>query len=65
MTWSVAEDAIVEQAIGHGLVDGAVLYTDSMHLKANANRTVSTRRAAALVHALDDLTGYVSVPNGM
>jgi hypothetical protein len=25
------------QAIGHGLVDGLVLYTDSMHLKANAN----------------------------
>ncbi|HEX7636689.1 IS1182 family transposase [Labrys neptuniae] len=30
-------DAIVEQAIGHGLVDGKVLYTDSTHLKANAN----------------------------
>jgi len=38
---SVAQDifdAIVEQAIGHGLVDGTVLYTDSTHLKANANR---------------------------
>ena len=38
---SVAQDifdAIVEQAIGHGLVDGAVLYTDSTHLKANANK---------------------------
>ena len=31
-------DAIVEQAIGHGLVDGRVLYTDSTHLKANANK---------------------------
>jgi len=31
-------DAIVEQAIAHGLVDGAVLYTDSTHLKANANK---------------------------
>lgn len=31
-------DRIVEQAIGHGLVDGAVLYTDSTHLKANANK---------------------------
>lgn len=31
-------DAIVEQAIRHGLVDGAVLYTDSTHLKANANK---------------------------
>ncbi len=38
---SVAQDifdGIVEQAIGHGLVDGAVLYTDSTHLKANANK---------------------------
>lgn len=38
---SVAQDifdAIVEQAIGHGLVDGTVLYTDSTHLKANANK---------------------------
>jgi transposase len=38
---SVAQDifdAIVEQAIGHGLVDGHVLYTDSTHLKANANK---------------------------
>lgn len=38
---SVAQDifdAIVEQAIGHGLVEGTVLYTDSTHLKANANK---------------------------
>lgn len=38
---SVAQDifdAIVEQAMGHGLVDGRVLYTDSTHLKANANK---------------------------
>lgn len=38
---SVAQDIfdhIVEQAIGHGLVDGTVLYTDSTHLKANANK---------------------------
>ncbi|MFK3688645.1 transposase, partial [Agrobacterium tumefaciens] len=38
---SVAQDifdAIVEQAIKHGLVDGTVLYTDSTHLKANANK---------------------------
>ena len=38
---SVAQDifdGIVEQAIGHGLVDGTVLYTDSTHLKANANK---------------------------
>lgn len=31
-------DAIVEQAIKHGLVDGTVLYSDSTHLKANANK---------------------------
>jgi len=31
-------DEIVLQAIGHGLVDGTVLYTDSTHLKANANK---------------------------
>ncbi|MCJ8159028.1 IS1182 family transposase [Sphingomonas sp. LaA6.9] len=31
-------DRIVEQAIDHGLVDGRVLYTDSTHLKANANK---------------------------
>ena len=38
---SVAQDifdGIVEQAIKHGLVDGTVLYTDSTHLKANANK---------------------------
>lgn len=38
---SVAQDIfdhIVAQAIGHGLVDGTVLYTDSTHLKANANK---------------------------
>lgn len=31
-------DAIVEQAIAHGLVDGTVLCTDSTHLKASANK---------------------------
>ncbi|RUU49650.1 IS1182 family transposase [Mesorhizobium sp. M2C.T.Ca.TU.002.02.1.1] len=31
-------DRIVEQAIRIGLVDGTVLYTDSTHLKANANK---------------------------
>src|SRR5260221_10388945 len=38
---SVAQDifdAIVEQATRHGLVDGTVLYMDSTHLKANANK---------------------------
>lgn len=31
-------DGIVEQAMEHGLVGGQVLYTDSTHLKANANK---------------------------
>jgi transposase len=31
-------DEIVEQAIRYGLVEGKVLYTDSTHLKANANK---------------------------
>ena len=31
-------DRIVEQAIKRGLVDGTILYTDSTHLKANANK---------------------------
>lgn len=38
---SVAQDIfdeIVDQAISHGLVEGSVLYTDSTHLKASANK---------------------------
>lgn len=31
-------DRIVEQAIEHGLIGGKVFYTDSTHLKANANK---------------------------
>jgi transposase len=31
-------EAIVQQAMDHGLVGGAVLYSDSTHLKANANK---------------------------
>lgn len=31
-------DESVRQAIGHGLVGGDVLYTDSTHMKANANK---------------------------
>lgn len=31
-------DHVVEQAVHHGLVDGKVLYSDSTHLKANANK---------------------------
>lgn len=32
-------DEIVLQAMGRGMVDGRVLYTDSTHLKANANKS--------------------------
>ena len=31
-------DAIVEQAIDHGLIGGRVFYSDSTHLKASANK---------------------------
>lgn len=31
-------DKIVDQAMSHGLVEGRVIYTDSTHLKANANK---------------------------
>lgn len=31
-------DQIVEQAVSHKLVSGKILYTDSTHLKANANK---------------------------
>jgi transposase len=38
-------DTIVEQAIAQGLVGGDVLYTDSTHLKANANKHRFERQA--------------------
>lgn len=40
-------DSIVWQAIEKGLVDGKVLYTDSTHLKANANRNKHTKAYVA------------------
>lgn len=40
-------DHIVEQAIRLGLVDGTVLYTDSTHLKANANKNKYDRAVVA------------------
>ena len=40
-------DGIVEQAIKHGLVDGTVLYTDSTHLKANANKNKWDKKVVA------------------
>ena len=52
-------DAIVEQAIAKGLVDGTVLYTDSTHLKANANKNrydlaVVSKSRSDYWDALDD-----------
>lgn len=51
-------DEIVRQAMGHGLVGGRVLYTDSTHLKANANKqkfdVVQVEQTpSAYLHALD------------
>lgn len=69
---SVAQDifdGIVEQAIAYGLVDGTVVYTDSTHLKANANKNrfdkavVAKSRAdywAALDRAVEEDRATVS-----
>lgn len=40
-------DEIVEQAIRAGLIDGTVLYTDSTHLKASANKNRFDRQMVA------------------
>jgi transposase len=50
-------DRIVEQATAHGLVEGTVLYTDSTHLKANANKNRFDQKVAAKSRAdyWDDL----------
>jgi transposase len=40
-------DAIVEQAVHHGMVPGYVLYTDSTHLKADANKNRFTKETIA------------------
>ncbi len=54
-------DAIVEQAIAHGLVAGQVLYTDSTHLKANANKNRFDKAVVAKSRAdyWDDLDAAV------
>ena len=51
-------DRIVEQAMAHGLADGTTLYTDSTHLKANANKNkydlaLAAKSRAAYWEALD------------
>ena len=40
-------DRIVEQAVGHGMVPGYILYTDSTHLKADANKNRFTKDTIA------------------
>ena len=41
-------DEIVEQALRHGLIGGEALYTDSTHLKANANKRRHTTHDVAV-----------------
>lgn len=41
-------DEIVEQALLHGLIGGKALYTDSTHLKANANRNRHSTHEVAI-----------------
>jgi len=68
----VAQDifgGIVEQAITHGLVDGTVLYTDSTHLKANADKHRVDREVVAKLRsdyweALDEAVGQDRAAHG-
>lgn len=55
-------DDIVEQAIAKGLVGGEVLYTDSTHLKANANKGRFDKEMVAKSRAAywDDLDAAVT-----
>ena len=55
-------EQIVEQALAHGLVDGTVLYTDSTHLKANANKGKYDKEMVAKSRAAywDDLDAAVT-----
>lgn len=55
-------DRIVRQAIEHGLVSGKVLYTDSTHLKANANKNkyVEATEAVEPQTYLDDLNKAIN-----
>lgn len=55
-------DHIVEQAIAKGLVGGEVLYTDSTHLKANANKGRFDKEMVAKSRAAywDDLDAAVT-----
>ncbi len=55
-------DEIVRQAIAKGLVGGKILYSDSTHLKANANKNkfVEKRAKAEAKDYLDDLNRAIN-----
>jgi len=54
-------DEIVLQAMRRGMVDGKVLYSDSTHLKANANKNKYNLADAAVTRAayLDELAAAI------
>jgi len=54
-------DHIVEQALSQGMANGRVLYTDSTHLKANANprRAVNEQRPEGVSEYLEQLNAAV------
>jgi transposase len=55
-------EEIVHLAIGHKMVDGQTLYTDSTHLKANANKNKFINQVVqeSTQHYLDDLEQVIS-----
>lgn len=54
-------DHIVEQALSQGMANGRVLYTDSMHLKANANprKAVNEQRPEGVSEYFAELNAAV------
>ena len=60
-------DEIVLQAMGRGLVGGETLYTDSTHLKANANPNKYKKRKVkkATQKYLDELAAFSPEPLGL
>jgi transposase len=50
-------DKIVHQAMGHNLVEGKTLYSDSTHLKANANKRKLEEKVVeqSIKHYVDEL----------
>ena len=56
-------EEIVRLAIGHKMVDGHILYTDSTHLKANANKNkfINQMVQESTLNYLDDLEQAINV----